>query len=252
MSRLHVGTIGWSYDFWKGGFYPEALPSDQLLTFYSTKFNTVEIDNTFYRIPREKTVLEWKEKTPAGFVFSLKFPRIITHIKMLTDCQEETAIFLERVQLLEEKLGVLLLQFPSLFQAKSLALLREYLSGLPKTFRYAVEVRNKQLIGDELFSLLRENNVAFVWVDGASAPAVNEVTAGFLYIRWEGDRQRVGGTLGRVELERTADLKSWALKLKPFLIKKMGFFGYFSKYYSGFPPSDVREFLSTAEKTVKE
>ena len=135
MSRLHVGTMGWSYDFWKGGFYPEALPSDQLLTFYSTKFNTVEIDNTFYRIPREKTVLEWKEKTPAGFVFSLKFPRIITHIKMLTDCQEETAIFLERVQLLEEKLGVLLLQFPSLFQAKSLALLREYLSGLPKTFR---------------------------------------------------------------------------------------------------------------------
>jgi len=248
MSKLHVGTMGWSYDFWKGGFYPEALSSDQLLTFYSNKFNTVEVDNTFYRIPREKTVLEWREKTPAGFVFSLKFPRVITHIKMLSNCEQETSVFLERTELLEEKLGVLLLQFPSLFQKKHLGLLGEYLSGLPKTFRFAVEVRNRQLLCDELFSLLRENNVAFVWVDGGLLPQVSEVTADFLYIRWEGDRKKVEGILGKVEVERTADLKSWAVKLKPFLMKKMNVFGYFSKYYSGFPPSDVREFMSVLKE----
>jgi uncharacterized protein YecE (DUF72 family) len=248
MSKFHVGTMGWSYDFWKGGFYPENLSSDQLLTYYSKQFSTVEVDNTFYRIPREKTVTEWKDQTPRGFVFSLKFPQVITHVKMLKDCQQETQIFLERIQLFEEKLGVLLLQFPPMFQSEHLALLEEYLRTLPKAFRFAVEVRNKKLLNEELYSMLKANHVALVWVEAGSQPPVSEVTADFLYVRWEGDRKKVNGKLGKVEVSRAADLKSWAVKLRP-LSEKMEVFGYFSKYYSGFPPSDVSEFLKATEQT---
>ena len=112
MRNVHIGTMGWSYDFWKGRFYPENLQSNEFLAYYSSKFDTVEVDNTFYRIPMEQTVLRWKEQTPKGFVFSLKFPQVITHIKMLRNCEDETRVFLERVELLGEKLGPLLLQFP--------------------------------------------------------------------------------------------------------------------------------------------
>ena len=116
---LHVGTMGWSYGFWKGTFYPEKLPSNEFLGYYARQFGTVEVDSTFYRIPRTQTVTDWKEQTPDGFVFSLKFPQVITHVKMLEDCQEETKVFLERVSLLKEKLGVLLLQFPYAFKPES-------------------------------------------------------------------------------------------------------------------------------------
>ena len=143
MHNLHVGTIGWSYTFWKGKFYPEKLPSTKFLAYYAEHFNSVEVDATFYRIPNEKTVLNWKEQTPSGFVFSLKFPQIITHVKMLRDCQRETDVFLERAALLEDKLGVLLLQFPPAFGNEQLSALSDFLCDLPKDHRYAVEVRSK-------------------------------------------------------------------------------------------------------------
>jgi uncharacterized protein YecE (DUF72 family) len=89
--KLHVGTQGWSYSFWKGSFYPENLAPQDFLAFYAKQFSTVEVDSTFYRIPSIKTVAEWKKQTPEGFIFSLKFPQKITHVKMLKDCQEETS-----------------------------------------------------------------------------------------------------------------------------------------------------------------
>jgi uncharacterized protein YecE (DUF72 family) len=95
-ANLHVGTMGWSYNFWKGVFYPEKLPSKQFLHYYASKLNSVEVDSTFYRMPQETTITEWKNQTPEDFVFSLKFPQAITHVKMLKDCQRETEIFLER------------------------------------------------------------------------------------------------------------------------------------------------------------
>ncbi|MGW8289270.1 MAG: DUF72 domain-containing protein, partial [Candidatus Bathyarchaeia archaeon] len=143
---LHVGTMGWSYDFWKGSFYPEHSLSKELLRYYAKQFGTVEVDSTFYRIPRKTTVTKWKEQTPDGFVFSLKFPQVITHVKMLKDCKEETAVFLERISLLKEKLGVLLLQFPYTMKEEKIALLRDFLQSLPKTHRYVVEIRNRKLL----------------------------------------------------------------------------------------------------------
>lgn len=245
MSNLHVGTMGWSYDFWKGNFYPENLCSSQFLSYYSSKFDTVEVDSTFYRIPRESTVVGWKKQTPEGFVFSLKFPRMITHVKMLKDCEEETRVFLERAELLEEKLGALLLQFPFSFRAGHVSLLETFLENLPTDCRYVVEVRNETLLEDSLYSVLKANNVALAWVDSVSMLSATEITSDFLYIRWEGDRKKVNGTLGKTEIDRKNDLNQWAQKLEP-LLKKQEVFGYFSKYFSGLPTADAEKFLKLA------
>jgi len=238
---LHLGTMGWSYSFWRGSFYPEDLVSKDFLSHYATHFDTVEVDSTFYRIPLEKTVIEWKQQTPASFLFSLKFPQKITHVKMLEDCQEETRVFLERVSLLEEKVGVLLLQFPPMFGAQHFLILANYLKTLPKGFRYAVEVRNKSLLNEALFALLKVNKVGLAWVDAVKMPLLNEKTAEFFYVRWEGDRKAVKGTLGKTEVDRTTQIQEWTDRLKPLLNGKTIGFGYFSKYYSGNPTSDAIE-----------
>ena len=247
MRNLHFGTMGWSYDFWKGSFYPEDLQSGGFLAYYSSKFDTVEVDYTFYRIPRAQTVFGWKEQTPIGFVFSLKFPRVITHVKMLKDCEDETRIFLERVGLLGEKLGPLLLQFPFSFRTEHVALLERYLEALPREYRYVVEVRNKKLLEDSFYSILRDRHVALAWVDSVSMPSMTEITSDFAYVRWEGDRKKVNGTLGKTEIDRTDGLKLWTRRLQHFIDKGMKVFGYFSKYYSGFPPSDVQNLQTYLE-----
>jgi uncharacterized protein YecE (DUF72 family) len=245
--KLHIGTMGWSYDFWKGNFYPKELESKEFLTYYSQQFDTVEVDNTFYRIPRKQTVIDWKEQTPADFLFSLKFPQIITHIKMLKDCREETDIFLERVELLQEKLGPLLLQFPFTFKNEHAPLLREFLKNLPRENRYAVEVRNRSLLNDNFYSILKESKVACAWVISPSLPLTERITSDFLYVRWEGDRKRVNGTLGKTEVDKSEIIKLWAHKLKQFSEGEKVVFGYFSKYFSGYPPSNVREFFGAVE-----
>jgi uncharacterized protein YecE (DUF72 family) len=247
---LHVGTMGWSYDFWKGNFYPENLSSKEYLGFYASQFGTVEVDSTFYRIPRKQSVTDWREQTPEGFLFSLKFPQVITYVKMLKDCEEVTAVFLERVALLKKKLGTLLLQFPYTFGVEHVPLLRDFLPNLPKQHRYVVEVRNRKLLNDSFFSLLRDANVVLAWVDSPFMPQIREVTSDFIYVRWEGDRRKVKGTLGKRETERTSSIKSWAERLKPFLVGKTEVFGYFSKYYSGHSPSDVRDFLENVGTDV--
>jgi uncharacterized protein YecE (DUF72 family) len=241
--RLHVGTMGWSYGFWKGNFYPESLASKEFLTYYAKRFSTVEVNSTFYRIPRTQSVVDWKAQTPECFVFSLKFPQVITHVKVLENCEEETNVFLERVAVLGEKLGVLLLQFPYAFGAKQVPLLRNFLPTLPTKNHYVVEVRNRKLLNHDFYSVLRDNNVGLAWADSPFMPQIGEVTSDFIYVRWVGDRRCVKGTLGKIEVDRKEQIKAWAEKLKPFLEEDTEVFGYFSKYYSGHSPSDAEELL---------
>ena len=243
MHKVHIGTMGWSYPFWRENFYPKDLPQKEFLGYYAKQFDAVEVDSTFYRIPSALTVENWQRQTGANFVFSIKFPRIITHIKMLKNCQEETQFFLKRVGLLEEKLGPLLLQFPPAFGEANLQVLEEFLKELPKKHRYAVEVRNRKLLNENLYSILRNNNVTLAWVENQRMPVNDNVTSDFLYIRWEGNRAKVSGNLGKREVDRSVELKSWAKKLKLLSASKYEIFGFFSKYFSGDPPSDVYEFL---------
>ena len=239
MGNLNLGTIGWSYNFWLGIFYPNKTVSKDYLAYYAQQFNTVEVDSTFYRIPTQQTVENWCAKTPDEFLFSLKFPQIITHVKALRGCWSETEVFLARAGLLGDKLGALLLQFPPSFTAKRLSDLADYLHKLPSGHRYVVEVRNKSLLTPKLYKVLRENNVALAWADSALMTDIDEVTADFLYIRWEGNRKIVSGTLGKKEVDRSKDLKIWADRLKPYLNENIDIFGYFGKYFSGYPPLDI-------------
>jgi uncharacterized protein YecE (DUF72 family) len=195
-------------------------------------------------MPTPQAITNWKNQTPDSFLFSLKFPSVITHIKMLKDCQRETDLFLERAKLLGEKLGPLLLQFPPNFRVEHLPDLANFLRALPKSNRYVVEVRDEGFLNEEFYKLLRASKTALAWVDSPNMPTVEHITAEFLNVRWEGDRKKVNGTLGKIEADKTEGLKSWAEKLAPYLSKGMEIFGYFGKYYSGYPPSDIELLLN--------
>jgi len=243
MDKIHIGTMGWSYNFWVGNFYPPETHASDYLTEYAKHFDTVEVDNTFYRIPSKATVKRWFDQTPSGFVFSLKFPRIITHVKMLKNCEKETNAFIRNVLSLDEKLGPLLLQFPPAFGKNQFSLLEGFLANLPQKCRVAVEVRNKELLNDSFYSLFKRKKVALAWVDSPFMPTADVVTADFLYVRWEGDRRKVNGLLGKVETDKSDDIEKWANRIRQLLDGSMEVFGYFSKYYSGYPPTDTNHLL---------
>jgi uncharacterized protein YecE (DUF72 family) len=236
--------MGWSYTFWRGNFYPESLPSKEFLSFYAKQFSTVEVDSTFYRVPNTQTLANWIEQTSKDFIFCPKFPRVITHVKMLKECQEETRFFLKRIELLGSKLGPLLLQMPPTFNEARLPNLEKFLQELPKGYRFALEVRNKTLLDDTLYSILKDNNVSLAWIESQSIPTDDTLTSDFLYIRWEGDRNKVKGTLGKREIDVDVKTKFWAKKIRPFLESNMEVFGFFSKYFSGNAPADAREFMT--------
>jgi len=243
MTKVHVGTMGWSYDFWVGNFYPLGAAPDKYLSEYSKNFDTVEVDSTFYRIPYENTVTNWKDQTPDNFLFSVKFPRVITHVRLLKNCRETVNVFIRRVSKLENKLGPLLIQLPYEFKPEHIQTLSNFITNLPQEYRYVVEVRNKKLLGDELYTLLRKDEVALALVDHPFMPRIETLTGDFIYIRLEGDRRKVKGTLGETERDRTTDIRQWAEKIKTLLPESQDVFVYISKYYSGYPPTDAMNLL---------
>ncbi len=245
MEKIHIGTMGWSYDFWIGNFYPPG--SQELLAEYAMNFDTVEINNTFYRIPSRDTVVNWKEDVPDDFIFSAKFPRKITHVKMLLDCKEELEVFVEHMSVLGDKLGPMLMQFPPGFKPEKFEILKDFLASLPEKRRFAVEIRNKKWLDEKFYDVLRDNGVALVLIDHPWMPEMNTITADFTYIRWEGDRNKVNGTLGKVERDRSKEIKDWGMKIKGFVEDSVEVFGYFGKSYSGYPPGDVRMLLDILE-----
>lgn len=235
--------MGWSYKFWVGNFYTCNTPPDTFLLEYSKHFNSVEADSTFYRTPSESTIEKWREQTPKDFLFSLRFPRTITHLKMLKDCEPETEFFINRISPLRDKIGALLLQLPPNFSLKLSDRLSSFLDAVPKQYRCAVEIRNKQPLNETLVSDLARMKVALVMVDHPTIPTIEVVTGSFIYIRWEGDRKKTNPNLGKVQKDRAMDIERWAKRIVQFTSCKMSVFGYFSKYYSGHPPTDVGQLL---------
>jgi uncharacterized protein YecE (DUF72 family) len=163
---------------------------------------------------------------------------------MLKDSEDNVEFFLNRISLMKPKIGALLLQFPYAYNDEHISLLDDFLAILPRDYRYTVEVRNKRLLQDKLYSLLRDHNVALAMVEHPFWPKVEALTANFAYIRWEGDRKKVKGTLGQVEIDKTVNIREWAQKTEKLLDDQIEVFGYFSKYYSGHPPTDARQLLN--------
>jgi uncharacterized protein YecE (DUF72 family) len=231
--------MGWGYDFWVGNFYQHGLAPGDYLKEYCKHFRTVEVDSTFYSIPHHEMVENWRAQAPSGFIFSAKFPQSITQDRMLSNVEAETNVFLERICLLGEKLGPLVIQLSYDFGIEEMHLLKQFLETLPQGNRYVVEVRKRNLLGDRLYSLLSDAGAALAMVDHPYAPKTDKVTADFVYIRLEGDRKKVKGTLGKVEVDRGGELKAWAETIRGFLGRSLEVYVYCSKFYSGHSPTDA-------------
>lgn len=188
--RLYVGTSGWSYSSFKGIFYPEDLKSKDWLRYYAQFFNTVEINATFYRTPRATTFKKWYEETPEDFVFSLKAPRIITHLKKLRDIEEPLSRFLKSLEPLKEKAKYLLFQLPPGLKYDREIIL-SFLRALPKDYKVAIEIRNKSFHTEEFTEILKDFGICLCLSDCAGKyPSWYEVrTANFLYIRLHGSKE---------------------------------------------------------------
>ena len=202
--RIAVGTSGYAYKEWKGSFYPADLPADGMLRFYGSRFSTVEINNTFYRMPTEKVVIGWAADVPDAFTFVLKASQRITHRKRLKDAGEEVAYFLKTANVLGSKLGPTLFQLPPNLK-KDLPRLQDFLGHVPETWRAAFEFRHASWFDDEVFAALKGHNAALVIADtdpeeGETEPFVvpTVATADWGYLR-----------LRRAAYQK-ADLTRWA------------------------------------------
>jgi uncharacterized protein YecE (DUF72 family) len=186
--KIHVGTSGYSYKEWKGKFYPDHISPKEMLSFYSRHFDTVEINNTFYRMPKQDLLLGWAEQVPVGFRFALKASQVITHIKRLKGIEADAAYLMETVAVLGEKLGPVLFQLPGNF-AKDAGRLKGLLNLIPRAAA-AFEFRHPSWFTDEIFNFLREHRCALC-VSDAEPPAlppevINTAPWGYLRLRRPG------------------------------------------------------------------
>ena len=203
--RVRVGTSGYAYKEWKGSFYPADIKPAGYLPFYAGRFKAVEINNTFYRMPTEKLLLDWAAQVPEDFSFALKCPQKITHFKRLKECGEELQFFLRTANVLGARLGPTLFQLPPNFK-KDLPRLQDFLTLLPSGWRAAFEFRHASWFDDEVFALLAAHDCALVWAE--TEPEESDLvvpfvpTASWGYLR-----------LRRVVYD-TAALRAWAERLR--------------------------------------
>jgi uncharacterized protein YecE (DUF72 family) len=186
--KIYVGTSGYGHPEWKGNFYPEKMSPRAMLAFYAERLNSVEINNTFYRVPSTRVLASWAEQVPADFVFALKAPQVITHVKRLKDVREETDYLFSTLPVLGTKSGPVLFQFPKSFPA-DVAALGDFLGLLPDDVECAFEFRHPSWIGDEVRSLLRQEGHSLCVADTDENP-VREITGaaawGYLRLRRSG------------------------------------------------------------------
>ncbi len=242
MGELLLGTQGWSYDDWTGNFYPPDLPRNRRLAHYSSVYSSVEIDSTFYAIPRRTTVENWARQVPDDFIFSVKVPKVITHEKVLEDCDTELETFLDHISLMGDKLGVVLFQFGYGFKPEKHEVLVPFIERLPDGFNFAVEVRNRKWLFDDFFNLLCQNNVALAQIDHPWFPRLPETTADFAYIRWLGDRKKIESDFTHIRFDRSKEYEWWAETIKNALpnIKKL--YAYMNNHYAGHSPTSLSQF----------
>jgi uncharacterized protein YecE (DUF72 family) len=264
IQNLRLGTSSWSSQDWVGVFYPPGTTSADFISEYAKHFDTVEVDSTFYRIPPAAMVRNWRARTSPGFLIAAKFPQVITHEKVLVDCAPELSEFLKTMDLLGDKLGPLLLQFPY-FNKQAfplaqdfLARLSKFLDQLPRGPAYSVELRNKYWINDRLLDLLRSRNISLALIDHPWMAPVDQlfakqdvVTADFAYLRWLGDRKGIEDKTkhwDKVIIDRTHEMETWIPIIRRLLKRGIRILGYFNNHYAGFAPGSIRLFYEVWER----
>ena len=278
MGDFLYGTSSWSESSWDGVFYPPGTKPGEYLTHYAAQFRTVEADVTYYRVPDARLVEGWARKTPAGSVLSAKFPRTVVHggdaekpdgAKVLVPdvVGADVERFLAAMKLLGPKCGPLVLQFPYFNKGAFpnldpfLKRLDAFLAGLPRDFRYGVEVRNKPWIGAPLLEVLKKHRVALVLVDLVYLPHPAElaekhdlVTTDFVYSRLIGDRKAVEEktkTFDKIVLDQGPRLARWAELTKTLLDRVPLALTYANNHYAGHGPATIRELAALVERARK-
>lgn len=250
---IRLGTSSWQFEGWQEVFYPEKLPKDQQLIYYAKQFDTVEVNTSFYGLPRASTLVKWIESTPAGFQFCLKAPRAITHDKRLQNAQEETRQFLEVLRSLGEAAAPAFLQFPPDFSrqmnGKALATYLDWLAGELRGVRMGVEVRAKDLTTTAFAAFLAERGFCLVLVDRVDtadqyetwhALVTEQKSPKFAIVRWIGDDRK--GPKGDREISAPQDerLALWADRLTALDAAGIEVYGYMHNPYEGHSPASVR------------
>ncbi len=187
--KYFVGTSGWNYGHWVGRFYSEGLSQKSWLEFYSQHFNTVEINMTFYRWPKQSFLELWYKKTPKDFKFTLKAPRTITHVRKLNNINRQVKDFYKLTSLLKNKLACILWQLPPTFKfsEKNLKKLENFLKILDKKHKNVIEFRDEEWWQEKIYRLLKKHRVCFCIVSGIEMPKTIISTAYFAYFRFHGD-----------------------------------------------------------------
>ena len=203
MITVHVGTSGWQYRDWRGRLYPPGLPSREWLARYAEMFETVEVNNSFYRLPERETFARWRRQTPPGFVIAAKASRYVTHIRRIREVEEAVELFWERARALGPRLGPVLFQLPPRFPIQA-GRLAHLLDGLPREMRAAFEFRDDSWHTDEVHGMLDRAGCALVWPDRPGSRATLPLTGGWGYIRFHQGRPDDPG-YERRKLRRWAD-----------------------------------------------
>ena len=260
---LRIGTSSFTAAGWPGSFYPAELKPRDYLSYYASKFNSVEIDSTYYATPSVSTVTGWYSKTPKDFLFAAKVPQVITHEKVLLDCEKEFDEFVQTMGLLKDKLGPLVLQFPhinetDIGQADFMTRLRFFLKRLMGTgVRFAIEIRNKAWLNAGFADLLREYRVAMVLQDQGWMPRPGQlkfdyITADFTYVRLLGDRagiEKVTKSWDKIVVDRSQQLRTWVDTCQQIVRRGITTYVYANNHYAGHGPAPVAQFLSLWESS---
>jgi len=207
---LKIGTSGWNYNHWKKTFYPPDVTKSKWLEYYTDHFDTVEVNATFYRLPKAKTFENWYERTPENFQWAIKGSKFITHTKRLKKTGEPLERLYKSVQTLKEKTGPILFQLPPSLRFEQ-ERFQAFCKDLRPGFRYTLEVRHDSWIDEKVFKILKENNVALCISDSAGRyPYCEAVTADFIYVRLHGSKQLYASEYSETELQEWANkIREW-------------------------------------------
>ncbi len=242
--KYWIGCSGYSYDDWVGRFYPEGMDKQMFFEYYAQKFNTVEINSTFYQLPSRTTVLHWANRAPDYFRFSIKFYREITHERKLFHIAPVLEKFYASLKPLitKNKIAVFLIQLPASF-GKNLPKLEKFLNELPQGFKYAIEFRHHSWLTDDTFELLERYGVSYVIVDEPHLPPIIKITASFTYIRFHGRGRKVWYFYKYSEEE----LKPWVKKIKELETQVNEVFIYFNNHFRAFAPRNAMQLAQLLE-----
>ncbi|HEY8491842.1 MAG TPA: DUF72 domain-containing protein [Dehalococcoidia bacterium] len=227
MAQFRIGTSGWSYQHWRERFYPRGVPASRWLSYYAEHFDTVELNASFYRLPRESTWRGWAERAPEGFLFAVKASRLITHLQRLEGSQESVRALLDRARLLGPHLGPVLYQLPPGLQRDD-ARLAAFLEILPADVQHAFEFRHPSWFDEGVYALLRRFGAAFCMVDRGTFETPALATARFAYARFHGPQGWYGGDYDEGEL------REWAGRLRGLAAEVEAVYAYFNNDVNAF------------------